>query len=159
MQIDVERLVSDPHSAATQLDRFAIGIQDQFIVLESPNLRPVSLLSDVGRATSWTGSPIAASSPPKALRRIQTGQNCLSAVAKNFVPQTGQVRASCSTDPSWPSGSLTGFSDSPFTALALRQRSAHRRARESRSQSPQDQRRCGRPPRARRPGICFVGGG
>src|SRR5580704_19030251 len=58
VQIDVERLVSDPHSPATQLDRFAIGIQDHFIVLESPNLRPtVSLLSAVGRATSWTRFP------------------------------------------------------------------------------------------------------
>ena len=36
--------------------------------------------------------------------RIQTGQNPLSAMAKNFVPQTGQVRAP---------GSLTGSSTDP----------------------------------------------
>src|SRR6516164_9126536 len=37
-------------------------------------------------------SPVAADSSPKAPFRTQTGQNSLSAVAKNFVPQTGQVR-------------------------------------------------------------------
>jgi hypothetical protein len=39
------------------------------------------------------GSPVAEDSPLVAPRRIQTGQNPLSAMAKNFVPQTGQVRA------------------------------------------------------------------
>src|SRR6516225_9112190 len=37
-------------------------------------------------------SPIASDSSSVAPRRIQTGQNPLSAAAKNFVPQTGQVR-------------------------------------------------------------------
>ena len=39
-------------------------------------------------------SPVEADSPLVAPRRIQTGQNSLSAVAKNFVPQTGHVRGS-----------------------------------------------------------------
>lgn len=37
-QINVERLVGDAHSAATQLDRSAIIVQHQFIILESENL-------------------------------------------------------------------------------------------------------------------------
>src|SRR6516162_783959 len=58
LQIDVERLVSDPHSPATQLDRFAVVVQAHFIVLESTNLRPTtSILSAVGRATSRTWFP------------------------------------------------------------------------------------------------------
>src|SRR5215831_16841159 len=61
-------------------------------------------------------SPVEADSPLVAPRRIQTGQNSLSAVAKNFVPQAGQVRASCCTDPS----------DSAFTAsTVLERRLAH----------------------------------
>src|SRR5215831_3351425 len=55
-------------------------------------------------------------SPLVAPRRIQTGQNPLSAVAKNFVPQTGQVRASCPIDPTFLPGSSTDPSDSAFTA-------------------------------------------
>src|SRR6516165_4328452 len=71
-------------------------------------------------------SPVEADSPLVAPRRIQTGQNSLSPVAKNFVPQTGQVRASCCGDPS----SLPGPSDSAFTASALLQRrQVRRRAR------------------------------
>jgi hypothetical protein len=62
------------------------------------------------------GSCVAADSAPIAPWRIQTGQNSLSAVAKNFVPQTGQVRASGCADPS----------DSAFTASAvLERRLAH----------------------------------
>src|SRR6516165_8797192 len=62
------------------------------------------------------GSPVAADSPLLAPRRIQTGQKSLSAVVKNFVPQTGQVCASCCRDPS----------DSAFTAPAvLERRLAH----------------------------------
>ena len=67
-------------------------------------------------------SPVAADSPPKALCRIQTGQNSLSAVAKNFVPQTGQVRASCCTDLGSLPGSLIGSPDSVFTASVFRRR-------------------------------------
>jgi hypothetical protein len=39
-EIDIERLVSNPHTTTTQLDRFASLVQDHFIVLESANLRP-----------------------------------------------------------------------------------------------------------------------
>src|SRR5580693_8353488 len=35
VQIDVERLVSDPHRAATQLDRFPVFVRHQFIMLKS----------------------------------------------------------------------------------------------------------------------------
>src|SRR6516162_9532020 len=71
-------------------------------------------------------SPIASDSSPVAPRRIQTGQNSLSAAAKNFVPQTGQVRASCWTDPASLPGSSTEPSDSAFTDSAvLRRRLAH----------------------------------
>ena len=38
-QIDIEGLVGDTHSAATQLDRSAILIQRQFIVLKASNLQ------------------------------------------------------------------------------------------------------------------------
>src|SRR5580704_17090526 len=48
-QINVERLVGDAHSAATQLDRSAIIVQHQFIILESANL-----LSAVCRPRNWT---------------------------------------------------------------------------------------------------------
>src|SRR6516165_5721411 len=76
------------------------------------------------------GSPIASDSSPVAPRRIQTGQNPLSAAAKNFVPQTGQVRASRCADPSSLPGSCKDPPDSGFTASALLQRRlAHRRAR------------------------------
>src|SRR6516165_6481771 len=57
-------------------------------------------------------SPVEADSQLVALRRIQTGQNSLSAAAKNFVPQTGHVRGSRCTDPS----------DSAFTASAVLER-------------------------------------
>src|SRR5215469_6063617 len=67
-------------------------------------------------------SPLKADSPLVAPRRIQTGQNSLSAVAKNFVPQTGQVRASGCADPSSLPGSSTDPSDSAFTASAVLQR-------------------------------------
>jgi len=67
-------------------------------------------------------SPVAFDSGPKALCRIQTGQNSLSAVAKNLVPQTGQVRAS----------RCIGPSDSAFTAsVVLERRLAHGSLRES----------------------------
>src|SRR6516164_11027951 len=62
------------------------------------------------------GSPVVADSPPVAPRRTQTGQNSLSAVAKNFVPQTGQVRASCRTDAGSLPGSSADPADSAFTA-------------------------------------------
>src|SRR6516165_7948947 len=52
-------------------------------------------------------SPVEADSAPKALFRIQTGQNSLPAVVKNFVPQTGQVRDSRCTNPSSLPGSST----------------------------------------------------
>src|SRR5215469_5701360 len=68
------------------------------------------------------GSPAAADSPLVAPRRIHTGQYPLSAVAKNFVPQTGQVRASCPIDPSSELGSSTGSPASGFTASAPLQR-------------------------------------
>src|SRR6516164_6098218 len=83
-------------------------------------------------------SPVAADSPPKALCRIQTGQNSLSAVAKNFVPQTGQVRAFCRTDPGSLPGSSTDPPDSAFTTSAVLQR---RLARGSLPQSWQPGRR------------------
>src|SRR6516165_5746337 len=67
-------------------------------------------------------SPVEADSPLVAPRRIQTGQNSLSAVAKNLVPQTGQVRASCRTDPSSGSGCSKGSPVSGFTASAPLQR-------------------------------------
>src|SRR5580704_19145403 len=35
VQIDVERLVSDPHRAATQLERFPVFTRHQFVVLKS----------------------------------------------------------------------------------------------------------------------------
>src|SRR6516164_2500530 len=61
-------------------------------------------------------SLVALDSAPKALFRIQTGQNSLSAVVTKFVPQTGHVRGSRCTDPS----------DSAFTASAvLERRLAH----------------------------------
>src|SRR5215469_10795581 len=62
------------------------------------------------------GSPAAEDSLPVAPRRMQTGQSTLSAVAKNFVPQTGHVRGSCDRDPGFVQGSSTGFPDSVFTA-------------------------------------------
>src|SRR5215467_14263541 len=66
--------------------------------------------------------PVEADSPLVAPRRIQTGQNSLSAVAKNFVPQTGQVRASGCANPSSLPGSSTDLPDSAFTDSALLQR-------------------------------------
>src|SRR5215469_17274377 len=57
-------------------------------------------------------SPVEADSPLVAPRRIQTGQNSLSVVAKNFVPQAGHVRGACGTDPS----------ESAFTASAVLER-------------------------------------
>src|SRR6516162_9621476 len=82
---------------------------------------PLSASSALAAANPDTepDSPVEADSPLEAPRRIQTGQNSLSAVAKNFVPQTGQVRASCCTDPGPVLGSSAGFLDSAFTALAL----------------------------------------
>src|SRR5215472_15773648 len=77
-------------------------------------------------------SPIASDSSPKALFSIQTGQNSLSAVAKNFVPQTGQVRASCCVDPSSLPGSSTDPPGSAFTTAAVLER---RLARGSRPES------------------------
>ena len=67
-------------------------------------------------------SSVAADSAPKAPRRMQTGQNSLSAVAKNFVPQTGHVHGSCGTDPRFLPGSSTGSPDSGFTASAVLRR-------------------------------------
>src|SRR6516225_10841351 len=67
-------------------------------------------------------SPVAADSPLVAPRRIQTGQNPLSAVAKNFVPQIGQVRGTCCADPGSLPGSSTDPSGSAFTASAVLQR-------------------------------------
>src|SRR5215471_17915345 len=85
---------------------------------------------------SESDSPVEADSPLVAPRRIQTGQNPLSAVAKNFVPQTGQVRASCWTDPRSLPGSSTDPPDSAFTASAvLERRLAHRRESGSDPQS------------------------
>src|SRR6516225_5418593 len=73
-------------------------------------------------------SPVEADSPLVAPRRIQTGQNPLSAAAKNFVPQIGQVRASCRTDPSSGPGCSMGSPGSGFKDSALLQRPlAHRR--------------------------------
>src|SRR6516165_12155433 len=60
-------------------------------------------------------SPVEADSPLVALRRIQTGQNSLSAVAKNFVPQTGHVHVSRRADPSSLLGSSADPSGSGFT--------------------------------------------
>src|SRR6516162_3585675 len=75
-------------------------------------------------------SPVEADSPLVAPRRIQTGQDSLSPVAKNFVPQTGQVRASRRTDPSSGPGCSMGSPGSGFTASGLLQRRlAHRRER------------------------------
>ena len=71
-------------------------------------------------------SPVAADSAPKALFRIQTGQNSLSAVATKFVPQTGQVRDSRCTNPNPLPGSPTAPPGSAFTASAvLRRRLAY----------------------------------
>src|SRR5215469_2230614 len=67
-------------------------------------------------------SPVEADSPLVAPRRIQTGQNSLSAVAKNLVPQTGHVRGSRGSDPGFELGSTTGSPDSVFTASALLRR-------------------------------------
>jgi len=87
----------------------------------------LSKLQDTG-----SGSPGAADSPPVAPRKIQTGQNPLSAVAKNLVPQTGQVCASCCTDTTSLPGSSTDPPDSAFTAPAvLQRRLSQRRARGS----------------------------
>src|SRR6516162_7598871 len=92
-------------------------------------------------------SPVAADSGPKALFRIQTGQNPLSAEAKNFVPQTGQVRDSCSTAPRWVPRLLTGFRDCLFAALAvIRSDQSRRRAREPRAFHYQRGSRNPRPP-------------
>jgi hypothetical protein len=76
----------------------------------------------LGDSDAELGSSVNADSAPKALFRIQTGQNCLSAVAKNFVPQTGHVRGSRGKD----------LSDSAFTASAVLER---RLAHGSRSES------------------------
>src|SRR5215472_3389202 len=57
-------------------------------------------------------SPVVVDSPPVAPRRIQTGQKSLSAVVKNFVPQTRQVRASWCADPGDFPGSSTDPPDS-----------------------------------------------
>ena len=79
------------------------------------------LLQPTSRAETVTepSSPIAADSPLAAPRRIQTGQKPLSAVAKNFVPQTGQVRASCWSDRASLPGSSTDPPDSAFATPAL----------------------------------------
>src|SRR6516225_6889544 len=61
-------------------------------------------------------SPVEADSPLVAPRSIHTGQYPLSAVPKNFVPQTGHVRGSRCTDPSSLPGSSTDPSDSAFKA-------------------------------------------
>src|SRR6516165_7001978 len=73
-------------------------------------------------------SPVEADSSLVAPRRIQTGQNSLSAVAKNLVPQTGQVRASCRADPNSRPGCCMGSPGSGFThSTLLQRRLAHRR--------------------------------
>src|SRR5215472_15819086 len=79
---------------------------------------PPSASSALAAANTDTepDSPVALDSAPKALFRIQTGQNSLSAAAKNFVPQIGQVRGSCGTDRGFVPWSSTGFPDSVFTA-------------------------------------------
>ena len=78
-------------------------------------------------ACSSAGHPAAVDSPLGAPRRIQTGQKSLSPAAENFVPQTGQVRASCCTDPGSLPGSSRDPPDSAFTASAvLQRRFAHR---------------------------------
>ena len=60
------------------------------------------------------------------------GQNPLSAMTKNFVPQVGQMRTSCCTDLGSLLRSSSASPESVFTAsIVLRRRSAHRRARGS----------------------------
>src|SRR6516165_7987692 len=78
-----------------------------------------SLALAAAKPDSEPDSPVAEDSAPEALCRIQTGQNSLSAVAKNFVPQTRQVRTSSGTDPGFVAGSSTGYPDSVFTASAI----------------------------------------
>ena len=75
---------------------------------------PSSLLTGANSDTE-PDSPVATDSAPKAPRKIQTGQNSLSVVAKNFVPQIGQVRASCCPDPNSLQGSSSDPPDSVFT--------------------------------------------
>jgi hypothetical protein len=93
---------------------------NHFIVLKPASLRCTFRLPRVvGDPDTEPRSPVVADSPPVAPRRIQTGQNPPSAVAKNFVPQIGQVRVSCCIDPGSLLGSSTGPQDSGFTASAL----------------------------------------
>ena len=66
---------------------------------------------------------------PSRLSATDLAHYSLSAVPENFVPQTGQVRASCCANPSSLPGSSTDPPDSVFTASLLQRRLAHRRAR------------------------------
>src|SRR5262249_3186034 len=93
--------------------------------------------------------------PARAPRSMQMGQNSLSAVAENFVPQTVQARISRAVkstflrDSSWVS---RGFE--LMAGSILRQPLKLRKVRESRRRRQQGLRPCGQSPRA--PMTCTV---
>ena len=86
MQIDVERLVSDAHRTATQLDRFPVFARHQFIVLKSlRRLFRCRLDCILETEDSPDSTP-----PARPLRSMQTGQNSIA--PESSLPQLGQVR-------------------------------------------------------------------
>ena len=86
VQIDVERLVSDPHGTATQLDRFPVFAHHQLIVLKSLH----RLFRSVGLTASSEAEDSPDSTPPaRPLRSMHTGQNSIA--PENSLPQLGQV--------------------------------------------------------------------
>src|SRR5271165_3718922 len=84
VQIDVERLVSHPHRATTQFERFPVFAHHQLVVVKSfrwlVRCRLDRFLVD---------SPDTAV-PGRAPRSMHTGQNSIA--PENSLPQLGQVR-------------------------------------------------------------------
>ena len=85
-QIDVERLVSDAHRTATQLDRFPVFARHQLVVLKSLRWLFGLRLDCIRRQKTRRTQP----RQPSPLRSMQTGQNSIA--PENSLPQLGQVR-------------------------------------------------------------------
>jgi hypothetical protein len=85
VQIDVERLVSHPHRATTQFERFSVFTRHQLVVVKSFRW----LVRCRFNRSSKVDSPDTAV-PGRALRSMHTGQNSIA--PENSLPQLGQVR-------------------------------------------------------------------
>ena len=86
VQIDIERLVSDPHRTATQLDRFPVFARHQTRSAQSAGAGSTGF----GLSVSAVEDSPDSTPPASALRSMQTGQNSIA--PENSFPQLGQVR-------------------------------------------------------------------